>query len=225
MNGELCVMTSGIILMLLLCVENLDTQLQVTNFACGYTYMKLLLISSDGVLVLLVLFYMCKLADAVAFSNAHFGRGAGPIYLDNIDCSGSESNLFNCSNSSVVNCASGHWDDAGVRCQGRFISACTCYVDYHVVKNITTLLESIVTNATRMSANTANRQVVFYSTQYCIYKQGYSYSQSTNLFYILCVDIPWRNQDCLSLWSRPKQAADYILLWLLWLRRAIPFCQ
>lgn len=90
--------------------------------------MKLPLISSDGVLVLLVLFYMCKLTDAVAFSNAHFGHGAGPIYLDNIDCSGSESNLFNCSNSSVVSCASGHWDDAGVRCQGRFISACICYV-------------------------------------------------------------------------------------------------
>ena len=80
------------------------------------------------VLVLLVLFDVCKLTDAVAFSNAHFGRGAGPIYLDNIDCSGSESNLFNCSNSSVVSCASGHWDDAGVRCQGRFISACICYV-------------------------------------------------------------------------------------------------
>ena len=132
--------------------------------------MKLPLISSDGVLVLLVLFYMCKLTDAVAFSNAHFGHGAGPIYLDNIDCSGSESNLFNCSNSSVVSCASGHWDDAGVRCQGRFISA--CYAMYHVLKNITILLETIATNATCMRANTADRQVVFYSTQHCIYKQG-----------------------------------------------------
>ena len=85
-------------------------------------------VNSDGVLVLLVFWYMCELADAVSFRNAHFGRGVGPIYLDNVDCSGSENNLFNCSNSSVVSCASGHSEDAGVRCQGRFITAHICYV-------------------------------------------------------------------------------------------------
>ena len=64
------------------------------------------------------------LTDAVAFSNAHFGTGVGPIYLDNVDCNGSESNLADCAKSFTVNCFSGHNEDAGVRCQGRCISQC-----------------------------------------------------------------------------------------------------
>ena len=55
---------------------------------------------------------------AVAFTNAHFGAGIGSIYLDNVDCSGSESNLTDCSSSSIVYCYRGHSEDAGVRCQG-----------------------------------------------------------------------------------------------------------
>ena len=57
------------------------------------------------------------LTGAVAFTNAHFGAGAGPIYLDTIDCTGSESNLTDCFRSFIVSCSS-HSEDAGVRCQG-----------------------------------------------------------------------------------------------------------
>ena len=53
--------------------------------------------------------------DAVAF---HFGNGNGQIYLNNVDCTGSESNLLNCSRSSFVSCSGGHSWDAGVRSQG-----------------------------------------------------------------------------------------------------------
>ena len=56
--------------------------------------------------------------DAVAFHNAHFGAGAGPIFFNNFDCNGSEDNLINCSHSSIFNCYRGHSNDAGVRCQG-----------------------------------------------------------------------------------------------------------
>ena len=35
--------------------------------------------------------------DAVAFTYAHFGTGTGPIYLNNVDCSGSEDSLIECS--------------------------------------------------------------------------------------------------------------------------------
>ena len=55
--------------------------------------------------------------DAVAFTDAHFGAGVGPIYLDDVGCSGSENNLSECSRSFVVSCY-GHSEDAGVRCQG-----------------------------------------------------------------------------------------------------------
>ena len=58
---------------------------------------------------------------AVAFTNAHFGRGTGPIHLDNVDCSGSESRLTDCLHSSSASCRFGHSEDAGVRCQGKFV--------------------------------------------------------------------------------------------------------
>ena len=59
--------------------------------------------------------------DAIAYSSAHLGAGVGPIYLDNVDCEGSESNLTNCSYSSFFSCYNGHLEDAGVRCQGRHL--------------------------------------------------------------------------------------------------------
>ena len=64
--------------------------------------------------------------DAVAFSSAHFGAGTGPIYLDNVHCSGSENNLTECLHSSNVTCTSGHSEDAGVRCQGIHLYAAAC---------------------------------------------------------------------------------------------------
>ena len=56
--------------------------------------------------------------DAVAFGNAHFGAGTGTIYLDNVECTGSENNLIDCPRSSSVSCFGSHSEDAGVRCQG-----------------------------------------------------------------------------------------------------------
>ena len=55
-------------------------------------------------------------SGAIAFSNAHFGVGIGTIYLDEVSCTGSETNLNDCPRSSAVNCD--HLDDAGVRCDG-----------------------------------------------------------------------------------------------------------
>ena len=62
---------------------------------------------------------ICAKIDAVAFSSAHFGAGAGPIHLDNVGCNGSEGSLVACPHSSLVTCSNGHREDAGVRCQGR----------------------------------------------------------------------------------------------------------
>ena len=57
---------------------------------------------------------------AMAFSNAYFGVGTGTIFLDDVGCTGSETNLTDCTRSSTVTCISGHTEDAGVRCQGKW---------------------------------------------------------------------------------------------------------
>ena len=55
--------------------------------------------------------------DAVAFRYTQFGISTGSVYLDSVDCSGSESNLIDCPRSTAVSC-SYYAGNAGVRCQG-----------------------------------------------------------------------------------------------------------
>ena len=53
---------------------------------------------------------------SIAISRAGFGQGTGPIFLDNVGCTGTESSLLSCSHRGigVHNC--GHYKDAGVVC-------------------------------------------------------------------------------------------------------------
>ena len=59
---------------------------------------------------------VCILPGATALSQATFGEGTGRIWLDNVQCTGSERALMNCTASSngVNSCT--HAQDAGVRC-------------------------------------------------------------------------------------------------------------
>lgn len=54
--------------------------------------------------------------NVVAYDNAHFGQGAGPIYFDNLECSGSEIDLFRCKRRPIGVHYCSHSEDAGVQC-------------------------------------------------------------------------------------------------------------
>ena len=52
---------------------------------------------------------------STAFRNAHFGPGSGGIFMDDVHCSGSESQLRDCPHISNQTCD--HDEDASVQCQ------------------------------------------------------------------------------------------------------------
>ena len=51
-----------------------------------------------------------------AYQNSRYGRGTGPILLDNVNCLGSESSLLSCGHSGVGIHNCNHREDASVRC-------------------------------------------------------------------------------------------------------------
>ncbi|KAI8517811.1 hypothetical protein Bbelb_038280 [Branchiostoma belcheri] len=64
---------------------------------------------------------------------AYFGKGMGPIYMEDLQCDGTESSLFNCSHKGwrVHNCW--HGDDVGVVCgfARALLTSCRCTAHPH----------------------------------------------------------------------------------------------
>ena len=54
-----------------------------------------------------------------SYSSAYYGQGSGPIWLDNVYCTGSESIITSCGHLGFnVTRSCSHWEDAGVWCYG-----------------------------------------------------------------------------------------------------------
>ena len=108
-SGEQYVMTPGTPLMLLLSANNWDMHT-----------LEVSLVSNDGVAECTLLTDSNSPAGR-AFSIAFFGAGTGPIFLDDVQCSLTSSQLLECFSNPILthNCL--HTDDAGVGCEGKFI--------------------------------------------------------------------------------------------------------
>ena len=58
------------------------------------------------------------IAGGKAYSNAHFGAGSGQIFLDDIQCTSSSSQLLECHSRPILTHGCLHSADAGVGCEG-----------------------------------------------------------------------------------------------------------
>ena len=59
------------------------------------------------------------------YYNAFFGVGTGPIYLDDVACTLSASQLLECSSRPILTHNCNHHADAGVGCEGKCSSVLT----------------------------------------------------------------------------------------------------
>ena len=52
-----------------------------------------------------------------ALHSAHYGQGTGAIFLDNLECTGTESSLIHCRHGGLYSHNCNHGEDAGVICE------------------------------------------------------------------------------------------------------------
>ena len=57
--------------------------------------------------------------DPIAYSNAYYGTGTGPIFMDDVSCDGDEDNLLSCSSKPIGSNNCVHSEDAGVNCSSK----------------------------------------------------------------------------------------------------------
>ena len=77
--------------------------------------------------------------SGTAHGLAHFGQGSGPIWMDNVACTGSESRLIDCPYSTNTSLC-GHYEDAGVTCTANGAPSFTTSAAQSVPENTTVVV-------------------------------------------------------------------------------------
>ena len=103
-SGGPCVMTTGTTLMLLWFASSWDMH---TLEVCGAFEVWCTL-----------LHFLSLYIGGIAYSSAQFGAGSGPIFLDDVQCSSSLSQLLECYSKPILSHNCLHSADAGVGCEG-----------------------------------------------------------------------------------------------------------
>ena len=104
-SGGQCVTTPGTTLMLLWSASSWDMKVSThRNEMCVDSFHLLLLYITAG----------------RAYSNAYFGAGSGPIFLDDVHCTARASHLLECYSRPTLSHDCTHFHDAGVGCEGNF---------------------------------------------------------------------------------------------------------
>ena len=111
-GGELSVMTNGTAPMLLLFANSLATLHLVISLTLSPSGNKF-----NNNIVLII--------GARATGTASFGRGEGPIFMDDVQCTGNETRLIQCPSSGIGSHNCLHFEDAGAICQRKQLYLCS----------------------------------------------------------------------------------------------------
>ena len=102
--------------------SNFDAQVacRQLGYSISGMYIKSALPNKQSQWVVILLHFV--FSGASVFYNAYFGQGFGPIFLDDLLCTGRETRIIDCPRSTStgvgdIDFCRGHLDDAGLRCQ------------------------------------------------------------------------------------------------------------